>query len=152
VKRLTVGSAIDTEANWLPDGSGLVFTSDRGGRPQTYQVGTEGGAPRRMTFDGAYNARPSVSDDGRYLATVQGCGGGFCIAVQDLKSGASRTLSKGPLDESPSFAPNGSMLLYAASEGGRSVLKVVSVEGRANTRLSFQQGKVRDPAWGPYRQ
>lgn len=152
VKRLTVGSAIDTEANWLPDGSGLVFTSDRGGRPQTYQVSADGGAARRITFDGAYNARPSVSDDGRYLATVQGCGGGFCIAVQDLNTGASRTLSKGPLDESPSFAPNGSMLLYAATEGGRSVLKVVSVEGRANTRLSFQQGKVRDPAWGPYRQ
>jgi len=152
VRRLTVSSAIDTEATWLPDGSGVVFTSDRSGRPQTYQVGLEGGPPRRLTFEGAYNARPSVSADGRYLATVQGCGNGFCIAVQDLKTGASRILSKGPMDESPSFAPNGSMLLYAAIEGGRSVLKVVSVEGRANTRLSFQQGKVRDPAWGPLRQ
>lgn len=152
VQRVTNSSAIDTEATWLPDGSGLVFTSDRGGRPQTYQVSADGGTPRRLTFDGAYNARPSVSADGRYLTTVQGCGGGFCIAVLDLKTGASRVLTKGPMDEAPSFAPNGGMLLYAASEGGRSVLKVVSVEGRANTRLSFQQGKVRDPAWGPFRQ
>ncbi|MEW6764154.1 MAG: Tol-Pal system beta propeller repeat protein TolB [Pseudomonadota bacterium] len=152
VARLTVSSAIDTEASWLPDGSGVLFTSDRGGRPQVYQVGLEGGAPRRMTFDGGYNARPKMSPDGRYLATVQGCGGGFCVAVQDLKTGASQLLSKGPLDESPSFAPNGAMVLYTASEGGRSVLKVGSVEGRANTRLSFQQGKVRDAAWGPFRQ
>ncbi|MGK0674169.1 MAG: Tol-Pal system beta propeller repeat protein TolB [Halothiobacillaceae bacterium] len=151
VQRVTNSSAIDTEATWLPDGSGLVFTSDRGGRPQIYQVGVDGSALRRLTFDGAYNARPSVSADGRYLATVQGCGGGFCIAVQDLKTGSSQVLSKGPMDESPSFAPNGSMLLYATNEGGRSVLKVLSVEGRANTRLSFQQGKVRDPAWGPFR-
>lgn len=152
VNRLTVSSAIDTEATWLPDGSGVVFTSDRGGRPQTYQVGVDGGTPRRLTFDGAYNARPSVSADGRYLTTVQGCGSGFCVAVLDMKTGGSQVVSKGPLDESPSFAPNGAMLLYAASEGGRSVLKVAAVQGRANTRLSFGQGKVRDPAWGPFRQ
>ncbi|MEW6445481.1 MAG: Tol-Pal system beta propeller repeat protein TolB [Pseudomonadota bacterium] len=150
--RLTSSSAIDTEASWLPDGSGVLFTSDRGGRPQVYQVGLDAGAPRRVTFDGGYNARPKMSPDGRYLATVQSCGGGFCVAVQDTKTGSSQVLSKGPLDESPSFAPNGAMVLYTASEGGRSVLKVSSVEGRANTRLSFQQGKVRDAAWGPFRQ
>jgi len=152
VNRLTMSSAIDTEASWLPDGSGVVFTSDRGSRPQVYQVGVDGGTPRRLTFEGSYNARPSVSSDGRYLATVQGCGGGFCVAVLDMKTGGTQVVSKGPLDESPSFAPNGAMLLYAASEGGRSVLKVASVQGEANTRLSFGQGKVRDAAWGPFRQ
>ncbi len=148
-RRLTNSAAIDTEANWLPDGSGVVFTSDRGGRPQTYQVGLGGGAPKRMTFDGGYNARPSVSPDGQFLATVQSCGGGFCIAVLDLKTGASRTVSKGSQDEAPSFAPNSAMLLYASSGG---VLRVASVLGQANTTLSLQKGKVRDPAWGPFRQ
>ena len=147
--RLTNSAAIDTEANWLPDGSGVVFTSDRGGRPQTYQVGVGGGAPKRLTFDGGYNARPSVSPDGQFLATVQSCGGGFCIAVLDLKTGASRTLSKGSQDEAPSFAPNSAMLLYASGGG---VLRVASVLGQANTTLSLQKGKVRDPAWGPFRQ
>jgi len=147
--RVTNSAAIDTEANWLPDGSGVVFTSDRGGRPQTYQVGLGGGAPKRLTFDGGYNARPSVSPDGQFLATVQSCGGGFCIAVMDLKTGASRTLSKGSSDEAPSFAPNSAMLLYASGGG---VLRVASVLGQANTTLSLQKGKVRDPAWGPFRQ
>ncbi|MEW5838615.1 MAG: Tol-Pal system beta propeller repeat protein TolB [Pseudomonadota bacterium] len=149
VRRLTNSAAIDTEASWLPDGSGVVFTSDRGGRPQTYQVGLGGGAPKRMTFDGGYNARPSVSPDGQFLATVQSCGGGFCIAVLDLKTGASRTVSKGSQDEAPSFAPNSAMLLYASGGG---VLRVASVLGEANTTLSLQKGKVRDPAWGPFRQ
>ena len=147
--RLTNSAAIDTEASWLPDGSGVVFTSDRGGRPQTYQVGVGGGAPKRLTFDGGYNARPSVSPDGRFLATVQSCGGGFCIALLDLKTGASRTVSKGSQDEAPSFAPNSAMLLYASGGG---VLRVASVLGQANSTLSLQKGKVRDPAWGPFRQ
>lgn len=148
-RRLTNNAAIDTEANWLPDGSGVVFTSDRGGRPQTYQVGLDGGAPKRLTFDGGYNARPTISPDGKFLATVQSCGGGFCIAVLDLKTGASRTVSKGSQDEAPSFAPNSAMLLYASGGG---VLRVASVLGQANTTLSLQKGKVRDPAWGPFRQ
>jgi TolB protein len=147
--RLTNSAAIDTEASWLADGSGVVFTSDRGGRPQAYEVGLVGGVPKRLTFEGGYNARPSVSPDGQFLATVQSCGGGFCIAVLDLKTGASRTVSKGSSDEAPSFAPNSAMLLYASGGG---VLRVASVLGEAITTLSLQKGKVRDPAWGPFRQ
>lgn len=149
VRRLTRSSAIETEASWLPDGRGVVFTSDRSGRPQVYQVGLDGSAPRRLTFEGSSNQRPSVSPDGRYLVTVQNQSS---IALFDLQTGASQIISEGPLDESPSFAPNGTMVVYAAIDRGRSVLKVASVQGRANSRLSFNQGKVRDPAWGPFRQ
>lgn len=151
-RRLTQSGAIDTESAWSADSSSVIFTSDRSGQPQIYQVDASGGPARRLTFEGSYNAGGNLSPDGRWLATVHGGGGGFRIGVQDLASGGFRAISQGRNDERPSFAPNSAMILHAAQEGGRSVLKVVSVDGRSSQRLSLQKGKVRDPAWGPYRQ
>ena len=151
LRRLTDDPSIDTEAAWMPDGKSLVFTSDRGGGPQIYQISADGGQAKRLTFDGNYNAGASVSPDGSHIAMVHGSGGSYQIAVLDLKTGLLQTVSKGPLDESPSFAPNGSMILYAAEHGNRGVLATVSEGGRAGQRLVAQQGDVSEPAWGPFR-
>ena len=144
---------IDTEPTWAPDGGSLYFTSDRGGRPQIYQVGAGGGGATRISFDGSYNASPTVSFDGTKLATAQGAGNTYRIALMDRSLGSARwsMLTPGSLDESPSFAPNGAMVLYAAREGRRGVLYAVSADGRVRQRLVLAAGDVREPAWSPYR-
>ncbi len=142
--RLTSGGAIDTEPVWLPDG-GIVFTSDRGGSPQLYRMGSGGGGAQRLTFEGDYNARPAVSPDGRYLAMVHRRGGRFHIAVLDLQNRQFRVLTSGGLDESPSFAPNGKMIIY--SNGQR--LAAVSVDGSVKQDFALR-GNGRDPVWAPF--
>ena len=144
---------IDTEPSWSPDGSSLYFTSDRGGRPQIYQAPASGGSATRISFDGSYNASPTVSFDGRKIATAQGAGNTYRIALFDRSVGGGRwsLLSPGSLDESPSFAPNAAMVLYAAREGRRGVLYAVSADGRVRQRLVLAEGDVREPAWSPYR-
>ena len=151
--QLTNHFGIDTEPTWSHDGASLYFTSDRGGRPQIYQIPASGGSATRVSFDGSYNASPSVSFDGKKLATAQGAGNTYRIALMDRSTGGARwsMLSPGSLDESPSFAPNGAMLLYAAREGRRGVLYAVSADGRVRQRLSLGDGDVREPAWSPYR-
>lgn len=147
--RLTDNPAIDTEPNWAPDGNSLVFTSDRGGKPQIYRVASGGGAARRVTFEGDYNARAVHSPDGKRLAMVHGERGSYRIGLLDLDTGAMRVLTETRLDESPSFSPNGSMVLYAS--GGRSgTLEAVSADGRVRQRLSVTSGTVREPAWSPF--
>jgi TolB protein len=146
---------IDTEAVWTADGSSLLFTSDRGGKPQVYQVSAGGGSPVRVSFQGESNARATVSFDGKKIAMAQGAGNVYRIAVLDKSFGGSgrwQTLSPGNLDESPSFAPNGSMLLYATKEGRRGVLYAVSADGRVRLRLVTADSDVREPAWSPFRQ
>ena len=151
--QLTNHFGIDTEPTWSHDGASLYFTSDRGGRPQIYQIPASGGSATRVSFDGSYNASPSLSSDDKKLATAQGAGNTYRIALMDRSTGGARwsMLSPGSLDESPSFAPNGAMLLYAAREGRRGVLYAVSADGRVRQRLSLGDGDVREPAWSPYR-
>ena len=154
LRQLTNHYGIDTEAVWMPDGQSLLFTSDRAGKPQIYQVPATGGDARRVSFSGEYNARATVSYDGKKIAMAQGGGNVYRIALLDRSFGGNgrwQMLSPGNLDESPSFAPNASMILYAAKEGRRGVLYAVSVDGRVRQRLVLSDGDVREPAWSPYR-
>jgi TolB protein len=150
--RITHDAAIDTEAVFGLDGRSLYFTSDRAGSPQIYRADALANAPaKRVTFTGSYNARARLSPDGKQLAMVTLAGGGYRVAVQDLASGVVRTLSKGPLDESPSFAPNGAMLIYAGRERGQGTLATVAIDGQTTQRLKEDRGEVREPVWGPSR-
>ena len=151
LSKLTDDPAIDTEPGWAADGRSIYFTSDRAGSPQIYQIGVQPGArAKRITFGGTYNARPRMSPDGSLLAMVTLDGSNYRIAVQDMASGAVRILSKGRLDESPSFAPNGATLIYSERDGNRGALATVSTDGLTGLRLNATEGEVQDPAWGPF--
>jgi len=149
VERLTSSSAIDTEPNFSPDGGSLLFTSDRGGGPQIYRLDLAKRTVERVTFEGAYNVSARHSPDGRSFAYARREGGRFVIVIQDFATRQTQVLTQGPLDESPSFAPNGKLILYASSAGGRGILAAVSSDGRVKQRLTSAAGDVREPAWGP---
>jgi TolB protein len=149
--RITDDPAIDTEPEWSRDGTALYFTSDRAGGPQIYRLQLASGErPRRVSFGSSYNARARLSPDGRQLAMVTQEGGAYRIALQNLETGAVTVLTKGRGDESPSFAPNGAVLMYAGRERGQDILATVSADGLATQRLKSDRGEVRDPAWGPF--
>jgi len=149
--RVTNHFAIDTEPSWSADGSAIFFTSDRGGKPQIYQVTLATGQQERVTFDGDYNARSRVAPDGKNLVILnKRPGGNYHIAAQDLKTGNLRILSETNLDESPTIAPNGAMLMYATRSGGKGVLAAVSLDARVKILQPPKQGDVREPAWSPF--
>ncbi|WP_020408095.1 Tol-Pal system beta propeller repeat protein TolB [Hahella ganghwensis] len=149
LKRMTDHWAIDTEPSWAPDGKSIVFTSDRGGGPQVYMMDADGGTPRRLTFEGRYSARPRFSLDGKTIYYVHQRNG-FNVAALDMETGQSRILTETEMDESPSVAPNGSMIIYATQRQGKGVLAVVGVNSGSKYTLPAQFGDVREPAWSPY--
>ena len=149
-RRLTQSSGIDTEPVFSPDGQTLYFTSDRGGSPQIYRMPAAGGEAQRVTFEGSYNVSPRISPDGRLLAYIARNAGKFQVAVLDLATRQIQIISDSDKDESPSFAPNGRMILLATINSGRGVLAAVSADGRIKQRLTISAGDVREPAWGPF--
>lgn len=149
--RLTRHRAIDTEPVWSANGESIIFTSDRSGKPQLYEIAASGSQPKRITFEGSYNSAADLSPDGKNVVMVYGDQGRYQIALLERESGNLTMLTDNNLDESPSFSPNGRMVLYATTQGNKGVLYMVSLDGRTKYKLSDQSGDIREPVWGPYK-
>ena len=150
LRQVSFGSSIDTEPTWSADGRFLLFTSDRGGGPQIYQLDRRNNRLQRITFAGSYNARASFSPDEKMIVVLNREQGMYNIAVQDLDDDSLLIITHSGYDASPSFAPNGQMVLYESKPNLRGLLGMASIDGRINCRLPTPEGDVQDPIWSPF--
>lgn len=149
-RRLTQSAGIDTEPVFSADGRSIYFVSDRGGAPQIYRMPAGGGNAERVTFTGSYNISPALSPDGKTLAYISRIGGAFKLQVLDLATSSVTSPTDTTTDESPSFAPNGKLIMYATRQQGREALMTTSPDGKLKGRLAGQGGDIREPDWGPF--
>jgi TolB protein len=147
---LTQSGSIDTEPVYSPDGQSIYFVSDRGGSPQIYKMAVTGQGVERVTFTGSYNISPAISPDGRWMAYISRIGGAFKLHLMELGSANTKSITETSADESPSFAPNSKLVVYATQYQGREALMTTTFDGKVKAKLSGQTGDIREPNWGPF--
>ncbi|MBL4582819.1 MAG: Tol-Pal system beta propeller repeat protein TolB [Gammaproteobacteria bacterium] len=153
--RITDHPLIDTEPSWTADSKSIVFMSERTGQPQIYQIelGASSFNVERLTYDCFQCLNAKFLPDGVNLVHVRRetrQDPNYQIAVLNIETLRVITLTNTSLDESPSIAPNGSMIMYGTKFNGRGVLDAVSIDGTVRFRLPSTQGDVREPAWSPF--
>lgn len=149
-RRLTQSSSIDTEPVHSPDGSSIYFVSDRGGSPQIYRMSASGGAAERVTFTGTYNISPTISPDGRWLAYISRINGAFKLHLMSFATGQATAITDTTADESPSFSPNGRLIVYATKQQDKEALMTTTLDGKIKARLAGKGGDIREPDWSPF--
>lgn len=146
VRNLTRSRGTDTEPSFAPDGKSFVFVSNRSGSPQIYQYFFLTGQTRRLTLVGKYNTRPSLSKDGTKLSLIHN----YRASVMDIASGAIKQLGRSGNDESPSFSPNGDVMVYSTKAGGKDIITMISTNGKTRVNMP-SAANVREPVWAPKR-
>lgn len=154
LRKITTHFAVDTEPSWMPDSRSLIYTSEQGGnnRPQIYQVALDTGWSERVTFEGTYNSKGLMLQDGKNMVMVHryDTSDEYHLAILNIDRGTIRVLTDTALDESPTIAPNASMIMYASKSGDRGILSAVSIDGRVKFQIPSPAGDVREPAWSPF--
>ena len=146
-RRITNSLGIDTESEWGLKSEKIFFTSDRNGNPHIYSKFINNGKARRITYEGTYNADANLSSDGKYLSLVHNNGSGHKIAIYSINDKFLKVISRGRLDEAPSFAPNGKMVLFASQKLNKGILVAASNDGRIRKEIELIGENVREPIW-----
>jgi len=147
--RLTSDPAIDTSPSFSPNGSQIVFNSDRSGTPEIYVMGADGSNPRRISFGQGKYTTPVWSPTGEFIAFTKQTGGEFHIGVMKPDGTDERLLTSSYLDEGPTWAPNGRVIMFSREgAAGGPKLWTIDVTGRVLQPVPYP-GAGTDPAWSP---
>ena len=150
-RALTNSPSIETSPSYSPDGSQIVFESDRSGTPQLYVMSAGGGEARRISFGEGRYGTPVWSPRGDMIAFTRQVGGRFQIGVMRTDGSEEKMLTESFLDEGPTWAPNGRVIMFMRTtpgDDGQSRLHSVDITGRNMRPVDFN-GAASDPDWGP---
>ena len=145
---LPICKAANVSPAWAPDGSRIVFVSDRHGKPQLFSMDTNGGNVARFGNGGGYTVNPAWSPKGDKLAYARSAGGFQIFVVNADGSGETQLTFEGN-NERPRWSPDGRLIIFSSRRGGQEALYVMRADGSGQTKVSRTAGLGQHPVWTP---
>lgn len=149
IKQLTSNDNNNTEPSWFPDNKNLAYTSDQSGTPQIYKININTANIQRLSWLHTNNQSPHVSASGTFIIMINRDQGKQKIAKLDLLTGQEKTLTSTLLDDTPSIAPNDTMIVYYTIKNlSTSVLQLISIDGKFTAHVQEKtMANIRFPKW-----
>jgi len=154
MRPLTDANSINVTPCYSPDGTKIVFASDRDspGEQQLFVMGADGSSPSRISYGKGSYAEPDWSPRGDMIAFTRIGSGGFGIGVMKPDGSGERLLSQGFLEGGSTFCPNGRVIMFYRQTplrvGNVSHLVTIGSDG-FNERVTPTPTDATDPSWGP---
>lgn len=150
LKRLTYHRGIDTSPSYNPEGTKIVFNSDRGGQPALYMMDSDGSNVKRLTYGEGRYYSPAWSPRGDLIAFIKERRGVFHVGVIDPQGGEERLLTDSYMDDNPTWAPNGRVLVFSRQQPRSDTTRIYSIDLTGyNLRMLPTPTNASDPAWSP---
>jgi len=136
-RRLTDDPALDGLPRWTSDGKRVLFTSERTGKPQIWELTLEGGGPRRVRENDFVEYQVDESADGKHLAFLSNAAGAEHLWVWTYASGAPRALvehGKSSILGNPDWSPDGRQIAFSSNWRIGHHIYVADAAGGADAR------------------
>lgn len=108
ITQITPDGGIDQKLNVSPDGSFIVFQSNRSGANEIWRAASDGSDMRQLT-SGGMNGAPSVSPDGQWIAYVSGRYGKTSVWRVSVDGGEPKQVTERAAF-SPRISPDGTLI------------------------------------------
>lgn len=150
--RFTFHDANDASPLWSPDGTRLVFTSNRGGPFNLFSKPVDTDEPASPVSPSEHWQFPSDwSKDGSLIAFTEGnTATGNDIWVYSIEEARAWSLLATEFNESSAtFSPDGRWIAYVSDESGQSEIFVRSIDASGGRPVQVSAVGGTEPRWSP---
>jgi len=149
---LTNDAANDREAQMSPDGSQIVFRSDRsGGNNDIWVMDADGSNPVQLTSDPGFDSRPVWSPDGSKILFTSDRSGDDDIWIMNANGSGQTNLSNNALgdDTAASWSADGSQIAFKSTRDGNDEIYVMNANGTGQINITNNLAKDSGADWSP---
>ncbi|PAU93638.1 hypothetical protein CK503_10815 [Aliifodinibius salipaludis] len=149
--RLTTDPAYEFDPDVSPDGTKILFSSERDGNREIYTMDADGSNLTRITNNSTGDVAPTWSPDGSEIAFISNRdeSTGELYTMNADGSSVQRLTNNSAYNDSPDWSPDGSKIAFRSNRDGDYDIYKINPDGSGLQQLTINSVRDSEPAWSP---